>query len=242
MDRWVVVVNNGRFALHENEQVAGARPAGVRLYHGDDRTDCEHGVLTVTSHRIVWEDQEERQAAQPRWLYLPLALVSHTEFVEKSFTRSAKVKLFLFARTAPPAPYNYSHAATQKKQHHFVLLSFRHSSSSDVRSIRATINHILQAKAWRALPIQLDPPPFYHQPQSTEHQQAAPSPGHQQRTQQQPSQQGQQPQRGPRAGLYLTMHVFLCGVCVWVDASFSFFSVSFSLAASTSLQCRQGGK
>uniref|UniRef100_A0A1X7V371 Vacuolar protein-sorting-associated protein 36 n=1 Tax=Amphimedon queenslandica TaxID=400682 RepID=A0A1X7V371_AMPQE len=35
---------------------------GVRLYDGEDRTDFESGVLQLTTHRLLWDDEEQEDS------------------------------------------------------------------------------------------------------------------------------------------------------------------------------------
>ncbi|EGD79764.1 hypothetical protein PTSG_10749 [Salpingoeca rosetta] len=195
MDRWIVVDGDGagRFVPHANEQVMQPQYTGLRLYNGDDTTDCDDGLLTLTSHRLVWEDREGKHGS--RWLYMPLSLISHTEFIERFFTRSPKVKLLLFSNPNGHGPASYS--APGMSERHFVLLSFRQSSSSEVRQFRQLLTNVLHAKTWRALPVPLDPPAQH--PQSGGHTQQQ-QPGHTQHQQQPSRSQAQtQPHQEQRA-------------------------------------------
>lgn len=121
-----------------------SQQSGVRLYDGEDRTTFESGSLQLTTHRLLWDDEDQ----EGRELALDLSLVTRIEPMSGTFTKSAKVVVHL-ARAPPDKPQGP--AVLEKAGH--IRLSFRKGGQPEFYRL---FQKQLVAKEWeRSLP----PPP-----------------------------------------------------------------------------------
>ncbi|XP_037077677.1 vacuolar protein-sorting-associated protein 36-like [Pollicipes pollicipes] len=86
----------------------------VQLYDGDNKTDFDGGLLSVTNHRLLWRQ------SNGSCLALPLKYVVLAEKEDHTFFHSDKIQMHLSAPAAdkPGGPVN-------KSSHNHVKLSFR---------------------------------------------------------------------------------------------------------------------
>ncbi|CAG5120941.1 unnamed protein product [Candidula unifasciata] len=89
---------------------------GVAVYDGQDKTAFSNGILMLTTHRLLWRDQRNRNCV----ISLPLASISNLEEQPSSFTKSAKIIVHLLPAIPgrPPGPVTHS-------SHSYIRLSFR---------------------------------------------------------------------------------------------------------------------
>jgi len=111
---------------------------GVALYDGQDKTAFNAGFLMLTTHRVMWRDQKNRNCV----LSLPLASVARVDEQASGFTKSAKIVLHLCTATSgrPPGPVTQS-------PHDYVRLSFRELGQQQfLRSLKEE----MKKKRWEA--------------------------------------------------------------------------------------------
>ncbi|XP_071087991.1 vacuolar protein-sorting-associated protein 36-like [Haliotis cracherodii] len=95
---------------------------GVCLYDGHDKTSFEYGVLSLTTHRLLWRDHRNRNCV----VALPLALVVYLEEQASGFAKSAKIIVHL-SQTPPNKPSG----PTSHSPHSFIRLSFREAGQKE---------------------------------------------------------------------------------------------------------------
>eukprot|EP00050_Salpingoeca_kvevrii_P015788 m.50070 g.50070 ORF g.50070 m.50070 type:complete len:395 (-) comp6516_c0_seq1:46-1230(-) len=142
MNRWTHSALSAmqRPVMAESEREVLVEP-GLRLYDGDDRTEFEDGLLTLSTHRLVWV---ENTARSPKALQLPLQYISRARFVPGWFFHSPKIVLDLL----PPAPDIAATAVRPNSPHAFVKLSFRKSDGDLPERFLAAIDEAIEARAW----------------------------------------------------------------------------------------------
>lgn len=113
---------------------------GVRLYDGEDRTDFESGVLQLTTHRLLWDDEEQ----EGRSLAFDLKLVDKLDTVQSGFRRSAKIKVYLLQ-----APASQTGGPSNVNKHNFVQLSFRKGGQEE---FNIQLKEQLKSKLWEKTP------------------------------------------------------------------------------------------
>ncbi|GFN75050.1 vacuolar protein-sorting-associated protein 36 [Plakobranchus ocellatus] len=89
---------------------------GVAVYDGHDKTPFISGFLMLTTHRLMWRDQKNRNCV----ITLPLSIVSGLDEQPSGFTKSAKIVVHLQPATPGQPPGPVTHSA-----HSFIRLSFR---------------------------------------------------------------------------------------------------------------------
>ncbi|XP_045204442.1 vacuolar protein-sorting-associated protein 36-like [Mercenaria mercenaria] len=109
---------------------------GVALYDGEDKTNFVGGVLSLTSHRLLWRDSHAKTSA----LCIPLSLVVYLEEQPSGFAKSAKIIVHLQEPVPghPAGPISYS-------KHSYIRLSFRESGAPEFFRY---FNQMLQEKKW----------------------------------------------------------------------------------------------
>ncbi|XP_065191065.1 vacuolar protein-sorting-associated protein 36-like [Sycon ciliatum] len=101
--------------------------ASVRIYDGEDRTSFEAGALQLTSHRVIWDDQDQ----DGRTLCLHHSFIMRLEDVRGSLTKSNKIAAFL---QPAPSSRDVSQAVMMASRHNFVRFSFRKGGQSEFLS------------------------------------------------------------------------------------------------------------
>ncbi|ESO92493.1 hypothetical protein LOTGIDRAFT_202604 [Lottia gigantea] len=119
-----------------NGEVHIDQQRGVGIYDGHDKTSFDYGMLSVTSHRIIWRDHRNRNSV----ISLPLLSVIYLEEQPSGFAKSAKIIVHLSA-----APSNKSAGPSTYSAHSYIRLSFRESGEHD---ILRSLDEALQAKKW----------------------------------------------------------------------------------------------
>ncbi|XP_050416555.1 vacuolar protein-sorting-associated protein 36 [Patella vulgata] len=109
---------------------------GVGIYDGHDKTSFDFGMLSVTSHRLIWRDHRNRNSV----IALPLSLVVYLEEQASGFAKSAKIIVHL-----KPAPTNKAAGPSTYSAHSYIRLSFRESGE---REILRSLNEALQVRKW----------------------------------------------------------------------------------------------
>eukprot|EP00118_Oscarella_pearsei_P005111 m.22919 g.22919 ORF g.22919 m.22919 type:complete len:388 (+) comp28422_c0_seq2:172-1335(+) len=116
---------------------------GVRLYDGENKTSFESGTLRLTSHRIVWDDEDQ----QGRTLGLPHSLVQSLSELPSSFTKSAKIVVHLH-----PAPSQRDPGPSVQSQFTYIRLSFRKGGQAE---FYARYRQEVAKRAWE-VPVQTE--------------------------------------------------------------------------------------
>ncbi|XP_052792451.1 vacuolar protein-sorting-associated protein 36-like [Mya arenaria] len=102
--------------VHITQQV------GVALYDGADKTNFVGGILSLTSHKLLWKENYGKTSC----LCLPLPLVVYLEEQPSGFAKSAKIVVHL---TAPEPGQTSGPVASSKFD--YIRLSFRDSGQSE---------------------------------------------------------------------------------------------------------------
>ncbi|XP_041358148.1 vacuolar protein-sorting-associated protein 36-like [Gigantopelta aegis] len=111
MDRWEWtegVFQTGEFLIEHQ--------SGVALYDGNEKTSFENGVLSLTTHRLLWKDHIDRKCC----IGLPLSVVIYLEEQASGFAKSAKIVVHL----SSPQPNKASGPKTHSP-YSYIRLSFR---------------------------------------------------------------------------------------------------------------------
>lgn len=118
-----------------------AQQATVRLYDGEDKTTFDGGTLQLTTHRIIWDDEDQ----EGRVIALDLSLVVHVEPIPGTFTKSPKIQIQLLnAPTSKPSGPCVLEKAS------YIRLSFRKGGQPEFLK---QLKQQVQAKQWeKALP------------------------------------------------------------------------------------------
>ena len=128
MDRWSWHSTQKKPA----EEVRATLP-GIRLYDGDHKTEFDQGSLTITTHRLTWNDGS-------RMIDLPLKSIHKIDTVAGTFTKSAKLVLHLDA-----APHSKEAGPSYRRCENYVKLSF--VKGGDQRCL-GIIQGCLSEKRW----------------------------------------------------------------------------------------------
>lgn len=122
-------------------EVLVCQQAVVSLYDGDVKSSYVHGLLTLTTHRILWKDPKNRS----RILSLPLSLVVFLEQEAAGFSKSAKIVVHLSA-----ADSNRPSGPVRQSRYSYIKLSFKQSGE---REFHRELSEQLKQKRWeQALP------------------------------------------------------------------------------------------
>lgn len=111
---------------------------GVAVYDGHDKTPFVSGFLMLTTHRLMWRDQKNRNCV----ISLPLSVISGLDEQPSGFTKSAKIVVYLQPATPgqPPGPVTHS-------GHNFIRLSFRELGQQEFyRSLKEEV----KKKRWES--------------------------------------------------------------------------------------------
>ncbi|CAL1540145.1 unnamed protein product [Lymnaea stagnalis] len=102
-------------SFYPEESLVNQR-GGVAVYDGQDKTAFNSGTVMLTTHRILWKDQKNRNCV----ISLPLSIINAVDELPSSFTKSAKIVLHLGPAEPgrPPGPVTNS-------AYHYIRLSFR---------------------------------------------------------------------------------------------------------------------
>ncbi|XP_059143919.1 vacuolar protein-sorting-associated protein 36-like [Physella acuta] len=102
-------------SLYPDESLVEQR-GGVAVYDGQDKTAFTNGLLKLTTHRLLWQDQKNRNCV----ISLPLANISSLDEQPGGLTKSAKIVVHLVKPFPgqPPGPVSHS-------SHSYIRLSFR---------------------------------------------------------------------------------------------------------------------
>ncbi|XP_065842907.1 vacuolar protein-sorting-associated protein 36-like [Oscarella lobularis] len=95
---------------------------GVRLYDGENKTSFDSGTVRLTSHRIVWDDEDQ----QGRTLALAHALVQSLSESSATLTKSAKIIVHLHA---PPSQRDPGPFVTST--YSYIRLSFKKGGQAE---------------------------------------------------------------------------------------------------------------
>ncbi|XP_065886367.1 vacuolar protein-sorting-associated protein 36-like [Dysidea avara] len=139
MDRFYWAVANE----HYLGETVLAQQAGVRLYNGEDRTMYESGMVELTTHRIIWDDEGQ----EGNTIAVDLSLVVRTEESAAQFRRSAKIVLYLNHPKGPKSDGPVFH-----KKYDLMKLSFRKGGKDEFHS---QLKDALGKKSWE----KVRPPP-----------------------------------------------------------------------------------
>ncbi|BFZ14826.1 hypothetical protein BsWGS_17864 [Bradybaena similaris] len=122
-------------SLYPDESL-NEQQTGVAVYDGQDKTAFSNGILMLTTHRLLWRDQRNRNCV----ISLPLANISNLEEQASSFTKSAKIIVHLLPAISgrPPGPVTHS-------SHSYIRLSFREFGQEQF--LRA-LKEALKKKKW----------------------------------------------------------------------------------------------
>ncbi|KAK7500623.1 hypothetical protein BaRGS_00008198 [Batillaria attramentaria] len=107
--------------LYTGEQLV-EQQTGVALYDGQEKTAFEIGILTLTTHRLMWRDHRNRSCV----LCVPLSLVVYLEEQPSGFAKSAKIVVHL-----SPAPSQKAAGPVSSSNQSFVRLSFREAGEKE---------------------------------------------------------------------------------------------------------------
>ncbi|KAK3699936.1 hypothetical protein QZH41_016599 [Actinostola sp. cb2023] len=121
-------VSPGEIGVHQQD--------GVRIYDGDNKTTFEHGLLKLTSHRILWDDVNQ----QDRAIDIPLSLITRTEEHGSGFMSSAKISVHLH----PPIP-NKQPGPSVSSPYSYIRFSFKQGGHSEFYS---KLKDQLNKKSW----------------------------------------------------------------------------------------------
>jgi len=122
-------------SLYPDEKLVEQK-GGVAVYDGQDKTAFNAGFLMLTTHRLLWRDQRNRNCV----ISLPLSDVTKVDEQPSGFTKSAKILLYLSAPT-PGRP----HGPVTHSNHDYVRLSFRELGQQEfLRSLK----EVLKQKNW----------------------------------------------------------------------------------------------
>ncbi|KAK6976532.1 vacuolar protein-sorting-associated protein 36 [Biomphalaria glabrata] len=112
--------------------------SGVAVYDGQDKTAFTNGIAILTTHRLMWRDQKNRNCV----ISLPLSNISSLDEQPSGFTKSAKIIVHLTPAVPgrPPGPVTYS-------CHNFIRLSFRELGQ---REFLQYMKEEIQKKKWEA--------------------------------------------------------------------------------------------
>ncbi|XP_038055643.1 vacuolar protein-sorting-associated protein 36-like isoform X2 [Patiria miniata] len=115
---------------------------GVRLHDGTDKTAFDRGIITLTSHRLIWTDSVQ----QTTLVTLPLSLVLYAEEVPAGRGKSPRVAFHLH-----PAPPNKPPGPVMMSAHSYIQLSFKEGGETEPKAIHAGIVGIERnlEKKWR---------------------------------------------------------------------------------------------
>jgi len=109
---------------------------GIRLYDGDDKTSYSGGVVTLTSHRLTWQDASNPTVK----MSLLLSCVSGTERHAGGLARSAKVECRLSNVTPGKKPGPFS-----RSSHNSVKFAFKNHGDNE---FHLQLNKALQRQQW----------------------------------------------------------------------------------------------
>lgn len=131
--------------MEANEFLPGekvvAQQATVRLYDGEDKTTFEGGTLQLTTHRIIWDDEDQ----EGRVIALDLSLILSVEPIAGTFTKSPKILIQLLK---PPTSKPSGPCVLEKAS--YIRLSFRKGGQQEFFQ---QLQQQIQAKLWeKALP------------------------------------------------------------------------------------------
>ncbi|XP_064405346.1 vacuolar protein-sorting-associated protein 36-like [Halichondria panicea] len=114
---------------------------GIRLYDGEERTTFESGNLQLTTHRLIWDDEDQ----EGRVIAFDLALVTAAEHIAPTFTKSAKIllKLAKAPATKPQGPSVIEKAA-------YIRLSFRKGGQNECLTL---LKEALASRQWERIAV-----------------------------------------------------------------------------------------
>lgn len=121
--------------LVPGEEQVNLQP-GIAIYDGQDKTCFENGVLTLTTHRVIWKDNRDRT----RVLALQHSLVVYIEEQPSGFAKSAKIAVHVSA----PGPNKKPGPVTQSR-YDYIRFSFREAGEGQ---FFRDYNEQLQQKKW----------------------------------------------------------------------------------------------
>lgn len=124
--------------LYSGEQLA-EQQTGVALYDGNEKTAFENGILSLTTHRLVWRDHRNRNCV----LCVPLSLVVYLEEQASGFAKSAKIVVHL-----NPAPSHKAAGPVSSSNHSYVRLSFREAGEKE---FFRSFQEALRNRKWETL-------------------------------------------------------------------------------------------
>ncbi|XP_031569918.1 vacuolar protein-sorting-associated protein 36-like [Actinia tenebrosa] len=108
----------------------------VRIYDGDNKTTFDSGMLKLTTHRLLWDDLQQKDRA----IDIPLSLIMRTEEQAAGFMSSAKISVYLH----PPQP-NKPPGPSVSSPYTYVRFSFKNGGHSEFYN---KLNEQLNKKAW----------------------------------------------------------------------------------------------
>ncbi|XP_038055641.1 vacuolar protein-sorting-associated protein 36-like isoform X1 [Patiria miniata] len=113
---------------------------GVRLHDGTDKTAFDRGIITLTSHRLIWTDSVQ----QTTLVTLPLSLVLYAEEVPAGRGKSPRVAFHLH-----PAPPNKPPGPVMMSAHSYIQLSFKEGGETE---FFRCLSEELSRRRWEYMP------------------------------------------------------------------------------------------
>uniref|UniRef100_H2YLK5 Vacuolar protein-sorting-associated protein 36 n=1 Tax=Ciona savignyi TaxID=51511 RepID=H2YLK5_CIOSA len=109
---------------------------GVRIYDGDQKTSYDDGVLTLTSHKLMWMDSSNSQIC----ISLSLSLAVFCERHGGGIGKSAKVSLHL-----QPVPQDRLPGPVARSSFGFIRFAFKHGGDVEFNH---KMEQAIHNKAW----------------------------------------------------------------------------------------------
>lgn len=114
----------------------------IRIYDGDEKTNFDNGELILTTHRLLWKDNSQRE----KELSLHLSLVVFLEKENRGWTRSGKIIIHL---NQPPENLNML-GPVKYSPFNFVKFSFLQGGESEFFQC---LSEVIEKKEWEKVPL-----------------------------------------------------------------------------------------
>ncbi|XP_033631386.1 vacuolar protein-sorting-associated protein 36-like [Asterias rubens] len=127
---------------------------GVRLHDGTNKTAFDRGILTLTTHRVIWTDSIQ----QTTLINLSLALVVYIEEVPDGKGKSPRIAIHLH-----PSPSNKPPGPVMMSGHSFIQLTFKESGETE---FFRCLTEELSKRRWEYMTPAPRPGGKHHQPKA----------------------------------------------------------------------------
>lgn len=113
-----------------------SQQSSIRLYDGEDKTSFDSGNLQLTTHRLIWDDEDQ----EGRTIALDLSLVTRIETIPGFLKRSPKIGVYL-----QKAPSSKPSGPSVLEKASYIRLSFRKGGQEEFYRL---FQRQLAAKEW----------------------------------------------------------------------------------------------